>query len=205
MCVCEMEAHVDMMRTLRAESVKRPWYNQLFRDKNDREFALSSRLYDTEDLRVKGITVRDFLLGGLSWDRLYALGYRIADMKRLGGTVDDIVALGVRMEHLVDEFEHVNSDFVSTLMVKPTDLLQWTPAELFKMGYTMDSLLALGLNDSHIPLVEMQYFFSPTQKQRMQWSAKSRPVSVVDTSSVVGRVHDTRELSSIKIDVSRLS
>lgn len=200
-----MEEHVEMMRALRAESVKRPWYGRLFRDQNDREFALGSRLYDTEELRVRGITVRDFLLGGVSWDRLYALGYRIADMKRLGGTVDDILALGVRMEHLVDEFEHVNSDFVSKILVKPTDLLQWTPAELFKMGYTMDSLLAFGLNDSHIPLAEMQYFFAPTQVQRMQWSTKSRPVSLADASPVVGRAHDTRELSSIKIDVSRLT
>ena len=199
----EMEAHVAMMRALRLESVKRPWYGRLFRDKNDREFALGSRLYDTEELRVKGVTVRDFLLGGISWDRLYVLGYRIADMKRLGGSLDDILALGVRMEHLVDEFEDVSSEFVSRLVSKSTELLQWTPAELFKMGFTMESLFALGLNDSHIPLAEMQYFFSPTQVQRMQWCAKVRPDAGV-VPSVVG-VAGSREFSHIKIDVSRLT
>ena len=199
-----VEAHVDMMRALRADSRQLPWYGRLFRDYDNKPFQLGQVFYDTEQLRVKGVTVADFLLTGMSWNHFYEMGYRIKDIKQLDGTLDDIRAMGVRIHHLTDEFEHVTSEFVSEILSDKRELLQWTPAELFKMGFTMDSLLRLGCGAEMIPLEEMRYFFSPTKAQEMHWVAKVPVQPVVDRAVGYTEPRDVRGLSQIQIDVSRL-
>ena len=200
-----VDAHVDMMRALRAESKSEPWYGRVFRDYDNKPFQLHVKRYDIEQLRVKGVSVHDFLLLGASWDHLYGMGYRISDMKQLGGTLDDVRAMGARVEHLTDEFEHVTSDFVTELLQNKFDLLQWSPAELFKMGFTMDALMDLGCNSEMIPLAEMQYFFSPTKLQAMRWVAKAPPRDMPVGKVVGSGMFDGRRAKRIQIDVSRLT
>ena len=199
-----VDAHVDMMRSLREDSRSRPWYGRLFRDYNDKPFKIGMQYYEIEELRVKGVTVQDFLLTGMSWDHFHGLGYRIADLKQLGGTLDDARAMGIRIDHIVGEFEHVTSDFVTTLLHDKSDLLQWTPAELFKMGFTMDALLRLGCNHDMIPLSEMQYFFSPSTRQAMLWTA-SVPTAAATRPAIGADARPPREFSTIQIDVSKLT
>lgn len=207
-----------MMKTLHAESATKPWFKQLFVDFDKRPFSLSTRYYDVSELRLRGVSVNDFLEANVSWSTLRALGYRIGDMKLLGGTLDDIKSMGVHMSHLVDEHEHVNPSFVLPLVSHAGEVAQWTPAELFKMGFTFQQLLDVGLNQRHFPLSAMQLFYSPNVGQRMAWGSEvsvSAPVSapVGASSGPVGGPYgfDTLSLSEVeprpaarlKIDVTR--
>lgn len=204
-----MEAHVNMMRALRAENSKKPWFKKLFKDYDNRSFSFSSRKYDVSELLTRGVTMNDFLLAGVSWSTLRALGYRITDMKALGGTMDDIASLGVTIAHLVDEHDHVTPEFILPLMRSKSDLTQWTPAELFKMGFTFDQLLHAGLNEEYAVLTDMMYFYKPTMNQRMRWkSGTPAPQPVVpalgeETYTPPVR-EQVRDLSKIKVDVSNL-
>ena len=164
-----MEAHVRMMQTLRAESSDRPWFKALFVDFDKRPFSVGRQYYELSELRLRGVSVVDFLESGASWSTLRALGYRIADMKALGGTMDDVLSMGVSLHHLVDEHEHVTPSFVLPLVQSASDLTQWTPAELFKMGFTLQQLLSVGLRESHYPLSQIELFYKPSVGQRLAW------------------------------------
>ena len=193
-------AHVNMMRALRADSANKSWFKKIFVDYDQRAFSLCTKKYNITELRTRGVTVHDFLLSGASWNTLRALGYRINDMKALGGTMDDIVSMGVHISHLVDEHDHATPAFILPLLRNKSELTQWTPAELFKMGFTFEQLLDVGLNQTDYALKEMMYFYKPSVQQQMKWSSGvGGPVQVAEETHV-----ETRDLSKIKIDVSNL-
>ena len=203
MCAASMDgfsAHVNMMRSMRADGMHKSWLKKLFVDYDQRSFSLCTKKYHITELLTRGVTVRDFLLSGASWNTLRALGYRICDMKALGGTMDDIVSMGVHISHLVDEHDHATPSFILPLLRNKSELTQWTPAELFKMGFTFDQLLDVGLNQTDYTMNEMSYFYKPSVSQKMRWASGVSSAPVTPTPVPVQH----RDLSKIKIDVSNL-
>ena len=193
-----MEAHVRMMQTLRGESSDRPWFKALFVDFDKRPFSVGRQYYDVSELRLRGVSVVDFLESGASWGTLRALGYRIGDMKALGGTLDDVLCMGVSLQHLVDEHEHVTPAFVLPLVRSAKDLTQWTPAELFKMGFTLQQLLSAGLRECDYPLSQIELFYTPSGGQRVAWGGGVSTISKMMESDC-----KVRSAARLKIDMSR--
>lgn len=134
--------------------------------------------YNLPELKKMGFTPSDSIQDNMSWNNIR----KYVDTQQLlqfGFTWQDMVALGIRAEHLKDftwsQIKHtlgLNAKDILKLNVTLEEIseLKYTPHQLNDLGFTWEIFSAMGANVStlkmfDISIEDIKTYFSPTMNQ----------------------------------------